>query len=72
MRAKEKRAAITIALYRGPKAFLIPENEEKIKKVFRLAQKLALRDVGVLNEEFEVIPGQERFAEQWGIKTTGV
>lgn len=56
------RAGVTIAINCGTGAFLIEENRPKIKEVFRLARDQALQKAGVLDEELNVIPGQEDFA----------
>ena len=57
----QARAGATIIMYKGFGAMTDPRNKEAIKGVFELATKKALQKAGVLDESFEVIPGQEEF-----------
>lgn len=44
----------------------LEEQEEAIRANFRHATKAGLRDAGVLDEDFNVIPGQEEHAKRYG------
>ena len=45
----------------------LEEQEEAIRTNFRHATGVGLRDAGVLDESFNVIPGQEEYVEQYGL-----
>ncbi len=57
----QARAGQQIILYKGFEAMTDPRNEEAIKGIFDLATKKALQKAGVLDENFDVIPGQEEY-----------
>lgn len=57
----EAHVAKMMVVYYGVEAMIDPENKEAIRANFKSARNKAFQKIGVLDKDFQIVPGQEMF-----------